>query len=361
MVDLADILASRRSVDIANPFASAGEPALAYPWNILNGFQGGVPDWGTDVNARDALLSRFLVTESVASGAIATVAARNAAYTWEITSESEALRDAATDLLKSADFGRGWEHFMMNIGLDYLTQDKGAFVELIRAENKPDSPLLGLKHLPARNCWSTGRIEEPVVYRDRDGKVHRLKWYQVYRLCEMPMAHPVYEGLQYSALSRFLRAGQVHQNIVQYIDEKTGGRQSNAMYFVNGVSAKEIQSAVDRMSNVADNAGLLRYQQPIIVPTLSDKMVSEVAKIELSSLPDGFDQGEDMKQYLTILALCLLVDFQELAPLPSGNIGTGSQSDTLDQKSRQKGAALFRKKITQMMEMILPPQGGGGR
>jgi hypothetical protein len=57
-----------------------------------------------------------------------------------------------------------------------------------------------------------------------------------------------------------------------------------------------------------------------------------------------------------VLSLALLVDFQELAPLPSGNIGTGSQSDTLDQKSRQKGAALWRKKIAGMMKAILPPQ-----
>jgi hypothetical protein len=194
------------------------------------------------------------------------------------------------------------------------------------------------------------------VYRDRKGKVHVLKWYQVYQLVEMPKAHYTYHGLQMSALSRFLIAGQVHQNIVTYIGEKTGGRQSGAIYFVNGVSGKVIESALEKVQNEADNAGLLRYAQPVIVPTLADKMMAEIAKIELSSLPDGFDQSEDMKQYLMIMALALLVDFQELAPLPSGNIGTGSQSDTLDQKSRQKGAALWRKKIATMMKAILPPQ-----
>jgi hypothetical protein len=355
MVDQEDLEVSRRSVARGDPFTS-GVPGLAYPFNILSSFAGGIPDWGTDVNARDAMMAQFLTTENIAASAVATVASRNAAYTWEITADSDSLRETVTDLLNSADLGRGWEHFAMALGVDYLTQDKGAFVELIRSGDSPTAPLIGLRHLSARDCWSTGKIEEPVVFRDKNGKVHRLKWYQVYRLAEQPMQHPIYEGLQFSALSRFIRLAQVNQNITQYIDEKTGGRHSRAIFFVNGVGAKELNSAMSKVQMEADNAGLLRYAPPVVIPTLSDKQPAEVAKIELASLPDGFDQEANMRQYLMALSLALLVDFQELAPLPSGNIGTGSQSDTLDQKSRQKGAALWRKKLAGMMSAILPPQ-----
>ena len=329
----------------------------ATPWATLGVVLDAIPPWGRDPNRRDQLLQAFLLEESVAGSAVATVAARNAAYDWEIRSDSPRLQAAAAEILRLADLGQGWEHFAMAVGLDYLSQDKGAFVELIRTRNDPGAPLVGIRHLAARQCWSTGDPEYPVVYRDREGKVHRLAWYQVYHLAEMPMAHPIYSDLQFSAVSRILRAGQIHRNIARYVEEKTAGRQVGALYFVSGVTAPEIQAALDRVQAQADNRGLSRFAGgPVIIPALSDQMKPQVATIELASVPDGFDQEEEFRQYLTVLALGLLVDFQELAPLPSGNIGTGQQSETLDQKSRQKGAALWRKAIAGMMRAILPPQ-----
>ncbi len=356
MVDRDDIQAAARSVTRNNPFTEGNPGGIGFPFNVLAQFLGGIPEWGTDINARDAMMSAFLIKESVASSAVATVASRNAAYSWEITAESDTLRESVTDILLGADLGRGWEHFAMNVGMDYLTQDKGAFIEIIRTANSPEAPIVGLQHLPAIDCWSTGKIEFPVVFRDKAGKVHRLAWYQVYRLSEEPRPHPVYDGLQLSALSRFLAKARIHFNISTYTEEKTGGRNNRAMYFVNGVSSTMIDSALAKLSADADNAGYRRYIPPVIIPALADKMAAEVAKIEFASLPDSFDAEQDMRQYLMVLSLALLVDFQELAPLPSGNIGTGSQSDTLDQKSRQKGAALWRKKISGMMAAILPPQ-----
>lgn len=354
MPDAVDLEIQRRSVTDAPAFYEGVPGGGPWPWAVAGAFAIGAPEWGTAVNERDIYLQQFLTLDSMAAGAVATICARNTGYSWEVSAQSSALREACTRLLRHADLGRGWEHFAMAVGLDYLSQDKGAFVELVRAGPEPGSPLVGIQHLPARDCWSTGRPDEPVIYRDRAGRFHRLRWYQVYRLAEMPMPHPVYEGLQLSAVSRFFRAARVHLNIQEYLEEKTGGRQSRAIHLVQGVTGSELKSALSTVAFNADNAQLQRYQPPIILPVLSDKMPAKVETLELASLPDGFDQEQNYREYLTVLAMALLADFQELAPLPSGNLGTGSQSETLDQKSRQKGAALWRKAIDGMMQNILP-------
>lgn len=48
-----------------------------------------------------------------------------------------------------------------------------------------------------------------------------------------------------------------------------------------------------------------------------------------------------MKWYISTLALGFVVDYQDFAPLPGGNIGSSSQSEILSQKSRAKGAATY--------------------
>jgi len=78
--------------------------------------------------------------------------------------------------------------------------------------------------------------------------------------------------------------------------------------------------------------------------------------IELAMLPESWDKSEDFKEYLTVIAMALLTDYLELAPLPGGNLGSASQSEQLDKKSRAKGAENLRKLLSHMFNHsgILP-------
>jgi hypothetical protein len=68
-----------------------------------------------------------------------------------------------------------------------------------------------------------------------------------------------------------------------------------------------------------------------------------VATLELASLPDNFDAEKMFKLYLTVLSMGLLTDYQELAPLPGGGLGTSQQSHILSMKAQGKGSRLFMK------------------
>lgn len=349
--------AQRRSVQEQNPNPntfgdSVGHDDALEPLLLaLAGAGDGIVPWGTSVTTRDRQLRAFVPSESVIAGAVGSVTARNEAMPWAVTSDEAdiPLRDACVDVLQSADRGQGWMSLIGKISGDLYQADKGAFVEFIRMENRPDSPVIGINHLDSTRCFSTGRDDFPVMYRDVRSRWHRLAWFQVWHLLEEPTPHETLYGLQRCAVTRTLRIAQVWRNITTYMDEKTGGRHTRGIFFVNGVTQGALKAAVDQATAMADSELRERFATIPIVLSLQPDIPINVQQLEISSIPDGFNAEEWFRQYLTILALGFFVDFQEFAPLPGGNLGTSSQSEILNAKARAKSPQVFRKLIEDMI------------
>lgn len=308
----------------------------------------GMQQWGVNPTFRDRQLRLFFPTESVLNSAITSMVARNAGFEWRLAGP-DLLTDATFDLLHSANRGAGWTDWVSKISLDLYTQDKGAFSEIIRTADSPDAPTIGIQSLDAARCFHTGDPAVPVIYVDRLGKFHQLKWYQVMTFAEMPAPHERLYGLQYCAMTRILKAAQIFRNIQIYRDEKTGGRHARAIHIIGGVEANQLEDALKEAQNVDDAAGRERFSKAPIVVALNPTVDPKVATLELATLPDAFDAEQAFKEYLTIVALGLFVDFQEIAPLPGGGLGSGSQSEILHLKTRGKGPALWMKLIEQKL------------
>jgi len=94
----------------------------------------------------------------------------------------------------------------------------------------------------------------------------------------------------------------------------------------------------------------------VILSSLDPSKEAKVAEINLASLPEGFSDDERLRWYIALLALALGADYQDLAPLPGGNLGTSTQSEVLARKSSGKGPALFQKILGHLVnwEGILP-------
>lgn len=335
-------------------------------WGILSvafGTLEELPPWGSLVQQRDILLRSFLTTEPFAASAFSSVISRYATFSWTLNGAGPRTTAKLQEMLNLANLGAGWADFIGELTMDYLTQDKGAFVELIRSWNSADAPVIGIRALNALNCWSTGNPAYPVIFRDeRAGEYRPLAWYQVHHIREIPMHSPLARAarvfrLQMCALSRAFLHVRAFRSSLQYLDEKTSGRHHKAIHVISGVGKNEIDDALALQENAADEKMLRRYMQPVILAPIKPDIDPKVATLELSTMPDGWDQQKMMQQYITLLSLALLCDYQELAPLPGGNIGTGAQSDVLDKKSKAKGAGLFRKIITHMMNNVVLPDG----
>jgi len=222
-----------------------------------------------------------------------------------------------------------------------LTQDNGTFIEVIRAGDSPSAPVLGIQVLDAAQCVRTGVPDTPVIYTDRQGRMHKMRWYQVILLSEFPSTIESMYAVQYSAVTRVLRAAQVLRDYSLYKGEKVGGRFTEAIHVIGGVAQKHIDDIINRQKEQADNEGLVRYLMPVIVGSLDPQAEPRVVTLNLKSLPEGFDLDKELKWYIASLGLGLGRDYQDFAPLTSGNIGTAEQATILHMKARGKGPGHF--------------------
>lgn len=338
--------------DQSSLVAGSGEGYLVWMGQMADG----IMEWGKSPKLRDRQLRDFITKENYFGSALASVCARNAAFSWSLQGPARTVKQTQQMLLLS-NRGLGWESLATQVSMDLYTQDLGAYVELIReggAAATETSPVINLAHLDAARMYPTGNPEEPYWYNDRRGRWHALKWFQVVNLMEMPSAQEfaaagVFFRLQYSAATRVLRSAQILRNVALYTDEKTSGRFEQAIHLVKGITAKQITEAVRAHRVRADESGLQRYIQTPIVGSVDPKADVGATTLELKSLPDGWDEEKVMKWYIAALALAFLTDYQEFAPLPGGNLGTSNQSQVLHMKSRGKGPALFQKLITHLM------------
>lgn len=300
--------------------------------------------WGVSVRARDAELRSFWPTEPVLASAIYTVCIRNAMQTVELDGPPRTVR-AVQDMFDSCEDGQGLEALSTKISLDLYTQDNGAFVELV-GRAQPGDPVISLNHLDAAQCRRTGRVDEPVVWNDPlTGEQHRLKWYQVLILTEMPSPIRTMFGVQYSALTRLFRAAQIIRDVGVMNAEKASGRFTDRVHLVGGVQTSTIEDKMRLHDEHADNRGLARYINHLVIGSLDPTATVSVATLDLKEAPGGVDFETSMKWYINNLAMAFGEDYQTFAPLPGGRLGSSEQSKLLDLKSKGKGPKAFTKLI----------------
>lgn len=338
-----------------------------------------IPSWWSP--SRDAFFRGYWYQDNFLASAIYAIANRNAAFGWTLTGLQDDVK-YAQNLLQFAEFNEGWQSMILKTTIDLLTQDNGSFIEVIRPAriklddkilpaykelyetDKPewfaydngnrialknkscsifDSPLdlpIGIAHLDAGQCVRTGDSDVPVIYTDLQGKKHALKWWQVLMFNEMPSPIEKMNGIGYSALTRLFRASHIMQSIAIYNDEKVSGRFNRAVYLTN-IDPDTINDAIRQSNEDANNAGLIRYSQPIVAATLSPESAVSLETINLAEIPDNFNFESLQNWYIANLALALGVDYGFLAPLPGKGLGSASQSETMEKQSKGKSSRLF--------------------
>lgn len=320
---------------------------------FVSGYADEIQAWGTATKLRDKQLRSFITHENMFASSLGIVASRNASFSWSINGpESTVTR--MQDVLESANSGEGWEDLIIKTSLDLYTQDFGAFWEIVRESER--APVLAINHLDAARCWHTGAPEAPVIYQDRLGKYHLLKWFQVVTFAEMPVPIEGMYGMQYCALTRLLRAVQIRKNILTRDYERTGGRNTKAIILVKGVTSKQINDAMVEARLEADSQGLMRHMNPVVVGTIDPKADVGHDTIELTGMPEDYDAEVFFKEYIAQISMAFLSDYQEFAPLPGGNLGTSTQSQILHMKNHGKGPGLFRKMITHALNFRILPR-----
>src|SRR3990167_3225115 len=183
-----------RSVISRPEDVQAGSLDTSLLWFVANAADE-MTAWGVNPKRRDRELREFVPTENYFASALGIVCARNMAFSWTVEG-SPRVAARFQEMLDNANMGEGWQDFIAKISYDLYTQDSGAFFEIVREADRPDSPAVGINHLDAQRCFHTGNVEKPVVYIDRKGKYHQLNWWQVVTLAEMPVPIETAYGFQ---------------------------------------------------------------------------------------------------------------------------------------------------------------------
>jgi hypothetical protein len=350
------------------------------------------PPWWSPY--RDVYLREFFPTESYLAGAIYSVVARNASYSVVFKGPERGVREAY-QLLHTANMFHGWMDFSQLVSLDLYTQDNFGFFEVIRParvavkglsgepravkmmhdgnavwaavgrkggkveyvplvgieyelKDNPNDLPIGINHLDAARCERTADPEYPVVYYDDVNVPHKMKWYQVMSVKDMPSAQRDKNRVGYCAVTRALRLAQTLRDMTVLKQEKASGRFAGQIHLTN-VDADVIQDAVEAATEHADNRGLTRYMLPIVAYTMEPNATPAVASINMASLPEGFNEEETMRWYIAGLAMALGVDYGFLAPLPGNKLGTSQQAEVAERQSRGKASRLY---MEQMLEIF---------
>jgi len=308
----------------------------------ISSFADDIPAWGTQIRQRDRKLREFWPTEPIIASAIQTIVAARANMSWSLDGPPRTV-GVMQRMLQSSNLGKGWLDLQIKVTIDLLTQDNGAFIEVVRQDDKPGSPVLNLAHLDSGQCIRTGMPDTPVIYYDRDGRDHKLAWYQVLTFEDMPSPIEQMNSIQVCFLSRVLRAAQIIKDFGIYKREKIAGRNPGEIHLVSGVQTKLIEDKLKDDQMRANNMGYSRFMLPVVIGSLDPNANVSSTTIDLRSVPDGFDEDVTLRWYIAQIAMAAGADYQDFAPLSSGSLGSASQSEMLDRKSRAKGQETHRK------------------
>ena len=312
-----------------------------------------IPPWGT--LGRDAKLEEFWRTEPMLAGAVASMAFKLSSLDFKLKGPPLKVK-RCTDMLRNADFGMGWVNFVTKISTDVLTTDNGAFIEILRRKrNDPTAPVLGIAQMDSSRCIRTGDPNIPVVYEDKNGKLHYMKWFQVQSLVDMPSSQERHAGLGFCAVSRVLSAAQYLRSIGIYKREKVSGKRIPGILLVQGLRRGAIEESLKEALEQQKQEGLSLYTKPIVLASPDPGLPLNAKLIELAGLPDGYNEDTIMKWYITTLALDFGTDYGEFAPLPGGNLGSASQSENMSARSRGKGPGVLMQLLEYAMNWHVLP------
>jgi hypothetical protein len=317
-----------------------------------------LPPWWSP--QRDFVLRGTVHRESMWADAVFKAITKIAALGWTIedSEDSKVRTNRGQDIYMTALAGmhRGWVPFISMHLQDYLLTDNGAFVEIVRASDKPSSKIVGIAHLDSARCTRTGDAETPVLYRDRLGKWHEMRWWQIMTFADMPDSSETWNGVGHCAAGRaFLTIAKLAA-IEQYVYEKVSGDGATELSFVQGIPPGAMESAIVTADGEQKRKGAVYYKGKIIVPIAPGQTELSNINIQLKNVPDGFDAEQERDNAYVIYANALGIPVQDIQPLSGQGLGTGTQTVILSEDAEGQGLAAWRKDwLHKNNENILPP------
>ena len=301
-----------------------------------------IPPWWSP--NRDRELRKFWKRCDHLAGAVYTMEARMTAITKKVVPVNPNIREHQiqaeqfTEILdQTPEFGDGWPIFYSKFIEEILTQDNGVFVEII-GDGPSDGPIFGMPYsvaiLDSSHCQRTGNSEYPVIFYDENGKPHKMHRSRVMFSSQMPSPDRTMFGVGFCACSRVVNVAQTLVDLLVFKQEKMGSRPHKVILVTQGgLDPQDVANAMIVAENNMDNQGLTRYSKAVLTGS-STITEADIKVVELSSLPDGFDEYDSTILGIAAIALGFGVDARELFPAIGGG---ATRADAMLSHLKQRG------------------------
>jgi len=264
--------------------------------------------------------------------------------------------DLLTQVLNAeSDFNRSWPVIYAKFIEDLLTQDNGAFMEVI-GEGEPDGPIvgtgMGLRHLDSYRCIRTSNPIYPVLYEAEDNKKYKMHWTRIITMSQMPSSRVEMNGVGFCAVSRAVDIAQNLIDISIYKQERLGSRPPGMIMVGKGITGQQIMEAFYAGEQETDNRGQERFSRTVALGSENTDIGLE--RIDLTHM-DPFDEETSINLGMFAIALAFGMDAGELWPTQRGS---SNQVDANLRKLRSRGklpAQTTTELSIQMNQKLLPP------
>lgn len=328
------------------------------------------PGWGQSSNQllpelptagwtrqRDAVLASTVRYEPFWNGAVKKAIAKGVTqqYDLKFKDRNRASAEKLQDLFKASNGRRGFKHFLNQHLQDYFTTDNGAFIEIDRENNKqPGSRIIGLYHLDSLRCYRTGDPDKPVIYADLRGNYHYLTWWQVWDISDTPNARNNYFGVGDCAASGAYERIRRMVAIRLYEYQKMTGASPKVLYFIQGMTQQAIENSLQANENSRLARGMTVYGGAAITASLAKENL-DIKSIPIASLPDNYNQNDEIEQAAIEYSNVLGISKLDLKPLMGRMSGTATQSDIMDSQGESSGLGLWSGAFEDFInEMVAP-------
>lgn len=308
---------------------------------------------GLGLAESDAATSQSPDFEAIWAGALAIAITKVTSLSWEIEGDIPLRTRRTQELLQGLDAGRGWVSGMSKLLQDFLLTNNGAFLEVVRATSSVNSQIVGLIPLDSLRCQRTGDPSRPVIYTDLLGRMHELRAEDVIEFADMPSSRASMFGSGKCAAFRAWRAIYKLASIEQYISDKVTGRRPLSLELISGLNDPQLRTILNTGQAEADARGMVAFMGAVLGTVMSDNL--NHVSVPLAGLPENFDRQKELDIAVLGYVNNLGLDVQDVQPLTGRAIGTGAQSDVLNEKAKGKGLSAFRQQFTHALnEWVLP-------
>lgn len=310
------------------------------------------PAYVNDSRVRDKWLREYAKEEPHLSGVLSTVVAIDKNRGWRMIGGRNQV-NKFTNILHSMEVAPGvvgWRSAISHFSQSFWSTDMGGLLEIGR--DGKNGPLRALYSLDPARCKLTGKINYPLSYYPRNGKIIPMRDMDYIRVTSLPNTDEAYNGLGFCAVSRCLDLTKLMIAIYTHDKEQLGSLAPRGLLLLNGITQRQWVDAM--RSREADLEARERDYFSNVAVIASSAATVEAKLVALSQLPTGFDLREWMDMLMYGYALCFGYDPSEFYPVQFGAIGRGTETEIQHEKATGKGRLDCVLGLQEQLQMNLP-------